>query len=103
MGEEKAASGATPQTAARLRRIRADYATNAGRSRREAERYAERGSADWARWSEQEADGFEADAAALLAGENAIEILKQILQDLPTKRDWLDPVLEARAKAVIHA
>ena len=46
--------------------------------------------------------GDEAGIAALLAGAEAIEILKQILQDLPAKRDWLDPVLEARAKEVVN-
>lgn len=61
------------QTAERLRRIRTDYVTNAGRSRRDAERYAERGSANWSRWSEKEASEFEADAAALLAGAAAID------------------------------
>ena len=39
-------------------------------------------------------------AAALLDGAEALEILKQIIGDLPTNRDWLDPVLEARAKKV---
>jgi len=46
--------------------------------------------------------GLDADgAAALLAGAEALEILKQIIEDLPTKRDWLDPVLEKRAHAAL--
>lgn len=37
---------------------------------------------------------------SLLAGAEALEVLEQIIHDLPAKRDWLDPVLEARAKEV---
>jgi hypothetical protein len=37
-------------------------------------------------------------AAALLAGAEALECLKDIMESLPDKRDWLDPVTEARAK-----
>lgn len=30
-------------------------------------------------------------------------LVRAIYQDLPTKRDWLDPVLEARMKATLDA
>ena len=32
-----------------------------------------------------------------------VKALKAIMRDLPAKRDWLDPVIEAQAKAALAA
>ena len=48
----------------------------------------------------QRFDYLTADAAALLAGAEAIECLKDIMDSLPRNRDWLDPVTEKRARDV---
>jgi len=31
-----------------------------------------------------------------------VEVLRQIIADLPMRRDWLDPHLEKRAKALLN-
>ena len=51
---------------------------------------------------EERREKYSADAAALLAGAEAIECLRDIMGSLPNKRDWLDPVTEARAKEVLR-
>lgn len=35
------------------------------------------------------------------AAPELLAVLEQIIRDLPTKRDWLDPDVEARARAAI--
>jgi hypothetical protein len=40
-------------------------------------------------------------AALLSAAPELYEALSQIISDLPTRRDWLDPVLEKMAKAAL--
>lgn len=35
--------------------------------------------------------------------ENLQKLVRMLLMDLPTKRDWLDPVLEARLRDSVHA
>lgn len=44
----------------------------------------------------------EKNATLIAESPEMYDVLKQILQDLPTNRDWLDPVLEKRAKAIIY-
>lgn len=34
------------------------------------------------------------------ASDEALQVLKQIIHDLPSNKDWLDPHLEARARAL---
>jgi len=36
-----------------------------------------------------------------MANDNALEVLRQIIADLPTNRDWLSPDLEREAKELI--
>jgi hypothetical protein len=42
-----------------------------------------------------------ANATLIAAAPELLEVLKQIVNDLPTKRDWLDPVVELMAKDAI--
>jgi hypothetical protein len=44
-----------------------------------------------------------AEANAKLAGDAPalLDVLMQIVADLPNKRDWLDPVIERQARALI--
>jgi hypothetical protein len=44
----------------------------------------------------------EANARLISAAPEMLEALKAIIRDLPAKRDWLDPVIEAQAKAAIN-
>jgi hypothetical protein len=40
-------------------------------------------------------------AKAMAAAPDLLRILSRIIDDLPTKRDWLDPDLEKQAKEII--
>ena len=43
----------------------------------------------------------EANARLIAAAPDLLYCLQQIIRDLPTRRDWLDPVIEKMARAAI--
>lgn len=45
----------------------------------------------------------EANADLIMASPRMLALLRNILTDLPSKRDWLDPSVEAEAKAIVKA
>lgn len=45
----------------------------------------------------------EANARLTAAAPIAIHLLKRIIDDLPSNRDWLDPSIEREARSLIHS
>jgi hypothetical protein len=84
--------------AARLRQMAETAAETATRNRSAATESFDYGFHTLAKLEDTIATHAAEVSAALLAGAEALECLKDIMESLPDKRDWLDPVTEAKAK-----